>query len=86
MGDDPQYFQLLFILGPSRSGKTSLEGLVAQGSLVERGFENSIPIQVARKAFRMAGVSKLIPVATAAETPRGLRQIRIPETSACKIQ
>lgn len=53
--DDPRYPQSLFILGPSRSGKTSIESLIAQGSLVDRGFENSIPIQVARKAFRKAG-------------------------------
>ena len=55
VSDDPTYPQTLFILGPSRSGKTSVEALIAQGSLVSRGFENSIPVQVARKAFRKAG-------------------------------
>jgi tetratricopeptide (TPR) repeat protein len=55
VADDPEYPQPLFILGPSRSGKTSVEALIAQGSLVDRGFENSIPVQVARKAFRKAG-------------------------------
>jgi tetratricopeptide (TPR) repeat protein len=52
---DTGYPYSLMILGPSRAGKTSVEAIIAQGSLVNRGYENSIPVQVARKAFRMAG-------------------------------
>jgi len=46
----------LFILGPSRSGKTSVEQLVAMLDGVKRGYENpSVDIAI-RRAFQTAGL------------------------------
>jgi Flp pilus assembly protein TadD len=46
----------LFILGPSRSGKTTLEQLVATLDGVKRGNENPIVENAIRRAFQTAGL------------------------------
>ena len=46
----------LFILGPSRSGKTSIEGLVGSLPGVKRGYENSITDNVVRRVFQSMGL------------------------------
>lgn len=46
----------LFILGPSRSGKTSLEGLVATLDGVKRGYENPCVDASIRHTFQDAGL------------------------------
>jgi len=48
--------QSLFILGPSRSGKTSMEGLVSTLPGVKRGYENSITDNVVRRVFQSMGL------------------------------
>lgn len=45
----------LFIVGPSRSGKTSLERLVGSVAGVKRGYENPIVENAVRRAFKTAG-------------------------------
>jgi Flp pilus assembly protein TadD len=45
----------LFILGPSRSGKTTMERLVGTLDGVKRGYENPSVDQVVRRAFQGAG-------------------------------
>ena len=45
----------LFILGPSRSGKTSMEALVGTIDAVKRGYENPIVENAVRRAFQSAG-------------------------------
>jgi tetratricopeptide (TPR) repeat protein len=45
----------LFILGPSRSGKTTLEGLVGTLEGVKRGYENPIAHNAVRRTFQTAG-------------------------------
>ena len=46
----------VFIFGPSRSGKTSLERLLATCEGVKRGYENPILEHTVRGAFRTAGL------------------------------
>lgn len=46
----------LFILGPSRSGKTSMEALVATLPGVKRGYENPIVERALRRTFQTAGL------------------------------
>ena len=46
----------VFIFGPSRSGKTSLERLLATCVDVKRGYENPILEHTVRGAFRTAGL------------------------------
>jgi tetratricopeptide (TPR) repeat protein len=46
----------LFILGPSRSGKTSLERLVETLSAVKRGYENPIVEKSVRRAMQSASL------------------------------
>lgn len=46
----------LFIFGPSRSGKTSLERLVGTLGGVKRGYENPILNLVAKRTFQFAGL------------------------------
>lgn len=48
--------QSLFILGPSRSGKTTLERLVALLPGVRRGYENPIVENAIRHTFQTAGL------------------------------
>jgi tetratricopeptide (TPR) repeat protein len=48
--------QSLFILGPSRSGKTSMERLVGTLNCVKRGYENSICDNVVQRVFRSTGL------------------------------
>jgi tetratricopeptide (TPR) repeat protein len=45
----------LFILGPSRSGKTSLETLLGTLDGVKRGYENPIVENAVRRTFQSAG-------------------------------
>jgi tetratricopeptide (TPR) repeat protein len=45
----------LFILGPSRSGKTSIESLLATVEGVKPGYENPIVENAVREAFQTAG-------------------------------
>ncbi len=45
----------LFILGPSRSGKTSLEKLVGSGGRVKLGYENYLVHDATRRANQFAG-------------------------------
>lgn len=45
----------LFILGPSRSGKTTMERLMGSLSGVKRGYENPIAANALRRAFQEAG-------------------------------
>ena len=46
----------LFILGPSRSGKTSMEALVARLDGVKRGYENRCVDTAIRQTFQGAGL------------------------------
>ena len=46
----------IFIFGPSRSGKTTLERLIAACDGVKRGYENPILENAVRGAFRTAGL------------------------------
>ena len=46
----------LFILGPSRSGKTTMEALVAALPDVKRGYENPIVENAVRRTFQSAGL------------------------------
>jgi hypothetical protein len=46
----------LFILGPSRSGKTSMETLVSTLEGVKRGYENPIVENAIRRTFQGAGL------------------------------
>jgi tetratricopeptide (TPR) repeat protein len=46
----------LFILGPSRSGKTTMETLVATLGGVKRGYENPIVDNAIRRTFQAAGL------------------------------
>ncbi len=48
----------LFILGPSTSGKTSLEKLVSTLDGVKRGFENTGPENAINRTFQDAGLIK----------------------------
>lgn len=48
----------LFILGPSRSGKTSLESLVSTLDGVKRGFESTGPENAINRTFQDAGLIK----------------------------
>ncbi len=48
----------LFILGPSRSGKTSLEKLVSTLDGVKRGFESTGPENAINRTFQDAGLIK----------------------------
>jgi tetratricopeptide (TPR) repeat protein len=48
----------LFILGPSRSGKTSLERLVSTLDGVKRGFESTGPENAINRTFQDAGLIK----------------------------
>jgi hypothetical protein len=59
----------LFILGPSRSGKSSLEALMAQIPGLRRGYENRI---VARAANMAAGAAGLPRVGTLGDLPADL--------------
>lgn len=45
----------LFILGPARSGKTTLEGLAALLPEVRRGYENPLVENAIRRTFQIAG-------------------------------
>ncbi len=46
----------LFLLGPSRSGKTTLEMLMSLNAQVQRGFESKIVQSATRAAFQTAGL------------------------------
>lgn len=46
----------LFIFGPSRSGKTTMERLVGKIKGVKRGYENPILRNTARRTFQVAGL------------------------------
>lgn len=46
----------LFILGPSRSGKTTMEALVGTLDGVKRGYENPIVDNAIRRTFQTAGL------------------------------
>jgi len=46
----------LFILGPSRSGKTTIEALMAMLTGVKRGYENPIVENAVRRTFQSAGL------------------------------
>jgi hypothetical protein len=46
----------LFILGPSRSGKTTIEKLVSTLHGVKRGYESAIVEKAVRRAFQTAGL------------------------------
>ena len=54
-GGDGQAISL-FILGPSRSGKTTMEWLVAALDGVKRGYENPIVQNAVRRTFHTAGL------------------------------
>ena len=62
----------LFIVGPSRSGKTTLERLMGTLEGVKRGYENPIVENAVRRAFQTAGFptrGRLV------ELPPGLNQM-----------
>ena len=46
----------LFIFGPSRSGKTTMEGLIGKLDGVKRGYENPIIENAAARSFQTAGL------------------------------
>jgi hypothetical protein len=53
---DPNKPISLFILGPSRSGKTTMEALIAALPGVKRGYENPIVENAVRRTFQSAGL------------------------------
>jgi hypothetical protein len=53
---DPRYPISLFILGPSRSGKTTLENLLRNFDCVKAGGENTIVETALRKTWQSAGL------------------------------
>src|SRR5262249_13405132 len=55
-GNDARYPISLFILGPSRSGKTVMEQLVGSLDGVKRGYENPSVDIALRRAFQSAGL------------------------------
>lgn len=55
-GADGEIPTTLFILGPSRSGKTSMEALAARLDGVKRGYENRCVDTAIRQAFQGAGL------------------------------
>src|SRR5437764_7502950 len=54
--DDSQYPISLFILGPSRSGKTTMERIVGTIEGVKRGYENPSVDVAVRRAVQSAGL------------------------------
>jgi hypothetical protein len=52
----------LFILGPSRSGKTSLESMVSSVDSVTRGYESECVEQSTRSAFQSNGLVESFPL------------------------
>ena len=56
----------LFIFGPSRSGKTTLEGLVCQNADITRGYENPVLRSAILTAYHESG---FFPVNTLAYLP-----------------
>lgn len=59
----------LFIIGPSRSGKSTLERLVGQLAGVRRGFERRLIEPAARRAAQLSG---LLTISDPADLPRAL--------------
>jgi hypothetical protein len=55
-GDNTGKTISLFILGPSRSGKTTIEALMATLMGVKRGYENPIVENAVRRTFQSAGL------------------------------
>lgn len=53
--DNPDWPISLFIVGPSRSGKTTLERLIGSLDGVKRGYENPIVENSVRRAFKSGG-------------------------------
>lgn len=53
---DPAAPISLFVLGPSRSGKTTIENALSTSDMVRRGYENSICDNVARRTLHSAGL------------------------------
>jgi hypothetical protein len=56
VGDTSAGTMSLFILGPSRSGKTTMETLVGMLSGVKRGYENPSVEKAIRRTFQGAGL------------------------------
>ena len=54
--DNPNRTISLFILGPSRSGKTTIETLMTTLAGVKRGYENPIVENSVRRTFQLAGL------------------------------
>ena len=46
----------LYILGTSRSGKTTIESLISTSSEIRAGFENPLPLNAIRKTLRAANL------------------------------
>jgi hypothetical protein len=46
----------LFIVGPSRSGKTTLEAVLAAAAGVRRGYESRIVEKAAYRTFQLSGL------------------------------
>jgi hypothetical protein len=65
-GDEPLS---VFIIGASRSGKTTLERLVAQLEGVKRGFERRLIEPASRRASQLSG---LLTIGDVAELPKSL--------------
>lgn len=59
----------LFILGPSRSGKTTMEKLMARVAGVKRGYENMIVEDSVRRASQLSG---LLTIDTLLQLPNNL--------------
>jgi tetratricopeptide (TPR) repeat protein len=70
----------LFILGPSRSGKTTLEKLVGALPLVKRGYENFVVEDAVHRTLREAGLAAGISLETLPSTLRArCREIYLEE-------
>jgi tetratricopeptide (TPR) repeat protein len=73
---------VLFILGPSRSGKSTLERLVAAIAGIERGYEARLVERAARRTAQMAG---LLATANPDDLPAALGD-RLRENFAAEVR
>jgi tetratricopeptide (TPR) repeat protein len=80
----------LFILGPSRCGKTTMETLIAQLEGVKRGYENPIVENAVRRTFQLAGLLterafELLPSALDAQCREGYVDELVRRSGSAKV-
>ncbi len=67
---DPNQPVSLFLMGPSRSGKTSLERLVSTLGPVRRHYERSLITEATRWSFQSVGMADMFPLQVMPHTMR----------------